>query len=97
MPDPIHAFVIDVIDALAMPGISTSLLANMDLFSQYSAAAYCNAVTTGSVGTTITCTTNNCPLVEAGGATVLGSFNKYDRHEFCFYESIQLITFETLA
>ncbi|KZP07339.1 alpha/beta-hydrolase [Athelia psychrophila] len=47
----------------------------MDLFSQYSAAAYCHVVTTGTVGTAIACSTSNCPLVEASGATLLGSFN----------------------
>lgn len=56
--------------------VSSALVADMTLFSQYSAATHCSAVDTGTVGTLITCASGNCPLVEAAGATLLGSFDE---------------------
>ncbi|PWY89352.1 triacylglycerol lipase B [Aspergillus heteromorphus CBS 117.55] len=55
--------------------VSTAVLDKMDLFAQYSAAAYCSS-NIDSESTTLTCSVGNCPLVEAADATVLYEFNE---------------------
>ncbi|PYI01548.1 lipase 2 [Aspergillus sclerotiicarbonarius CBS 121057] len=54
--------------------ISSDLLDKIDLFAQYSAAAYCKS-NIESTSTTLTCSVGNCPLVEAAGATTLDEFD----------------------
>ncbi|EHA28261.1 lipase [Aspergillus niger ATCC 1015] len=54
--------------------ISSTVLDNIDLFAQYSAAAYCSS-NIESTGTTLTCDVGNCPLVEAAGATTIDEFD----------------------
>lgn len=55
------------------PDVSIDTLSNMKLFSQYSAAAYCNT-TYAAVGVPIVCATGNCPMVEAANATTMSIF-----------------------
>lgn len=55
--------------------ISSTVLDNIDLFAQYSAAAYCSS-NIESTGTTLTCDVGNCPLVEAAGATTIDEFDE---------------------
>lgn len=55
--------------------VSSSLLNNLDLFAQYSAAAYCDE-NLNSTGTKLTCSVGNCPLVEAASTQSLDEFNE---------------------
>lgn len=55
--------------------ITTSLLDDMNLFAQYSAAAYCSANLDG-VGSALECSVGNCPLVEAASTKILYDFNE---------------------
>ncbi|KAB8274785.1 Alpha/Beta hydrolase protein [Aspergillus minisclerotigenes] len=55
--------------------VSSSLLNNLDLFAQYSAAAYCDE-NLNSTGTKLTCSVGNCPLVEAASTQTLDEFNE---------------------
>ncbi|PYH99491.1 alpha/beta-hydrolase [Aspergillus ellipticus CBS 707.79] len=55
--------------------VSTTLLDKMDLFAQYSAAAYCSS-NINSESTTLTCSVGNCPEVESADPTVLYEFNE---------------------
>ncbi|RAL03111.1 lipase family protein [Aspergillus ibericus CBS 121593] len=55
--------------------ITSALLDKIDLFAQYSAAAYCSS-NIESTGTTLTCSVGNCPLVEAAGATTIDEFDE---------------------
>ncbi|PYH48555.1 lipase family protein [Aspergillus saccharolyticus JOP 1030-1] len=55
--------------------VSTTLLDKMDLFAQYSAAAYCSS-NINSVSTTLTCEADNCPEVVLAAPTVLEEFNE---------------------
>lgn len=59
---------------LIQADVSADLLARLNLFEQYSAAAYCPSNNDASAGTLITCSTGNCPLVEAAGATAVYEF-----------------------
>ncbi|EED24548.1 lipase precursor, putative [Talaromyces stipitatus ATCC 10500] len=58
----------------AADAINTTTLATLNLYEQYSAAAYCTRNTIASPGTLITCAAGNCPLVETNGATIAYSF-----------------------
>ncbi|KAH8704964.1 putative extracellular lipase [Talaromyces proteolyticus] len=71
---------------LALPGmaaptpimrrtISSSLLDELDLFAQYSAASYCSA-NLDSTGSALACSAGNCPLVEAADTTILYDFDE---------------------
>ncbi|RAH46203.1 lipase family protein [Aspergillus brunneoviolaceus CBS 621.78] len=55
--------------------VSTTLLDQMDLFAQYSAAAYCST-NIDSASTALSCSADNCPLVVAAAPTVLDEFNE---------------------
>ncbi|OKL57345.1 hypothetical protein UA08_07645 [Talaromyces atroroseus] len=55
--------------------IGTSLLDDLDLFAQYSAAAYCSA-NLDSTGSALACSVGNCPLVEAADTTILYDFDE---------------------
>lgn len=55
--------------------IATSLLDSLDLFAQYSAAAYCSA-NLNTTGTALACDVGNCPAVEAADTTILYSFDR---------------------
>ncbi|KAL1984371.1 hypothetical protein VTN96DRAFT_9232 [Rasamsonia emersonii] len=55
--------------------VSQDLFDQLNLFEQYSAAAYCSANNEASAGTAISCSAGNCPLVQQAGATILYSFN----------------------
>ncbi|KAJ5747397.1 uncharacterized protein N7511_009093 [Penicillium nucicola] len=44
---------------------------------QYAAASYCQIDYTAQVGTKVSCSTGNCPDVEAAGATIIYDFSKY--------------------
>ncbi|RAL08914.1 lipase family protein [Aspergillus homomorphus CBS 101889] len=55
--------------------VSTALLDKMELFSQYSAAAYCSS-NINSASTALSCSTDNCPLVVSAAPTVLDEFNE---------------------
>ena len=59
---------------LIQADVSAALLARLNLFEQYSAAAYCPSNNDAPAGTLITCSTGNCPLVEAAGATAVYEF-----------------------
>lgn len=48
---------------------------NLDLFAQFSAAAYCSA-NLNATGTALACDVGNCPAVEAADTTILYSFDK---------------------
>ena len=54
-------------------GIPEGLFHTFELMAQYSAAAYC-VDNNNSPNTTITCSANNCPLVEAAGARSTAEF-----------------------
>ena len=56
--------------------ITSAVLDKIDLFAQYSAAAYCSS-NIESTSTTLTCSVGNCPLVEAAGATTIDEFDEY--------------------
>lgn len=65
--------------ALALPAladITTSLLDDLTLFSQYSAAAYCST-NLNSTGAALACSVGNCPLVEAADTQILYDFDEY--------------------
>ncbi|EEA26597.1 hypothetical protein TMatcc_005126 [Talaromyces marneffei ATCC 18224] len=54
--------------------ISTSVFDNLNLFAQYSAAAYC-APNINTTGTALACSVGNCPAVESADTTILYGFN----------------------
>jgi triacylglycerol lipase len=65
--------------ALALPAladITTAVLDDLTLFSQYSAAAYCST-NLNSTGVAVTCSVGNCPLVEAADTQILYDFDEY--------------------
>ncbi|CRG84115.1 hypothetical protein PISL3812_01445 [Talaromyces islandicus] len=67
---------------LALPAlaeITTTLLNDLSLFSQYSAAAYCS-MNLNSTGAALACSVGNCPLVEAADTQIL-----YDFDESCSF------------
>jgi hypothetical protein len=55
------------------PAVSTSLLSNLEFFSQYSAAAYC-LDNNNSPNTKVTCPQGNCARVEAANTNTLSEF-----------------------
>ncbi|OJJ50407.1 hypothetical protein ASPZODRAFT_149736 [Penicilliopsis zonata CBS 506.65] len=56
--------------------ITSSLLSDLDLFAQYSAAAYCTGnIDSATTGDQITCSADNCPLVEDASAVTLDEFD----------------------
>lgn len=58
--------------------VSSDVLQQLDLFSQYSAASYCsNNVDSHSNGTKITCAAGNCKSVENADTITLYQFSKY--------------------
>ncbi|KAE8153798.1 Alpha/Beta hydrolase protein [Aspergillus avenaceus] len=66
--------------ALAAPApvrrdVSSEVLDNLNLFAQYSAAAYC-LENLNSTGTAVSCSVGNCPLVEAASTKTLDEFNE---------------------
>ena len=56
--------------------ISSSLLAEFNLFGQYAAAAYCSE-NNNSPRTKVVCPYGNCPLVEAASTNSTHEFQKY--------------------
>jgi hypothetical protein len=55
--------------------VTSDLLSEMMLYSQYSAATYCDHNSNGTVGTPITCASgNSCPGVESSQASIYGNF-----------------------
>lgn len=63
-------------DVLTEAAVSAALLARLNLFEQYSAAAYCANNNDSPAGTPITCSVGNCPLVQAARATAIYEFQK---------------------
>ncbi|KAL8899328.1 MAG: hypothetical protein Q9192_001622 [Flavoplaca navasiana] len=64
--------------ALAERAIPGNVLSNLQLFSQFSAAAYCpdnNKDKAG--GTKLTCSVGNCPLVQDSDVVSVYEFQKY--------------------
>ncbi|GIJ85201.1 hypothetical protein Asppvi_004057 [Aspergillus pseudoviridinutans] len=59
---------------LAERAVSSSVLQELSLFAQYSAAAYCSN-NINSTGTKLTCSAGNCPLVEAANTKTLSEFD----------------------
>lgn len=60
------------------PAISTGDYANLNLFEQFAAAAYCpgnNNVQAG--GVKISCSTGNCPIVSNDDVVAVYEFQKY--------------------
>ena len=55
--------------------VSASVLADLSLWGQYSAAAYCLA-NNNSPGDEVACTAGNCPVVEAATAVTSIEFQK---------------------
>ncbi|RHZ54512.1 lipase family protein [Aspergillus thermomutatus] len=64
---------------LAERAVSSSVLQELSLFAQYSAASYCTN-NINSTGTKLTCSAGNCPLVEAANTKTLSEF--YDSSSF---------------
>ena len=62
---------------LISAGVSAAILVNLNLFAQYSAAAYCFSSINGAVGASITCSAEggSCAEVEAAGSTLLLGFS----------------------
>jgi hypothetical protein len=56
--------------------VSADVLANLNLFEQYSATAYCASDFDATSGATISCESGNCPLVQNAGATALYGFDE---------------------
>src|SRR5438105_2859605 len=54
--------------------VTTALVAEFDLFSQYASAVYCDNNAQNPKGMPISCRKGTCPLVEAANATVFGNF-----------------------
>ncbi|KKK19637.1 hypothetical protein P175DRAFT_0434816 [Aspergillus ochraceoroseus IBT 24754] len=55
--------------------VSSSLLDKLDLFAQYSAAAYCSS-NFNSETTTLSCSAGNCPLVQSADPTAIDKFDE---------------------
>ncbi|KAB8068796.1 Alpha/Beta hydrolase protein [Aspergillus leporis] len=69
-----------VAQALAAPApvrrdVTASVLGNLDLFAQYSAAAYC-LENLNSTGTELSCSVGNCALVEAASTLTIDEFEE---------------------
>ena len=58
--------------------VSSGTLQEMTLYAQYAAAAYCTS-NVNSTGTKLTCSTGNCPEVQAANTETLYEFNEYVR------------------
>lgn len=56
--------------------VSSDVLQQLTLFAEFSAAAYC-ANNIDSTGDKLTCSTGNCPAVEAASTTTLYEFEEY--------------------
>lgn len=56
--------------------ITAFVLNELDLFAQYSAAAYCSSNFGGSTGSSITCSVGNCPRVQTADTTILLEFDE---------------------
>ncbi|KAK5633629.1 hypothetical protein RRF57_009343 [Xylaria bambusicola] len=54
--------------------VSTALVAEFDLFSQYASAIYCDNNAQSPKGTPISCSKGTCPQAEDTNATVFGNF-----------------------
>ncbi|KAI0449365.1 alpha/beta-hydrolase [Xylaria acuta] len=54
--------------------VPAALVAEFDLFSQYSSAIYCDNNAQSPKGTPISCSKGTCPQVEGANATVFGNF-----------------------
>ncbi|PYH48501.1 lipase family protein [Aspergillus saccharolyticus JOP 1030-1] len=59
--------------------VSTSVLTQLDLFAQYSEAAYCST-NLNSPNTSVTCTNGLCPLLAAATTTSLAEFDDSDSY-----------------
>lgn len=61
-----------------MPAIDATVLANLNLFANFEAAAYCPANNDdASGGLKLTCSTGNCPLVEQSDVVTVYEFEEY--------------------
>ena len=61
------------------PAVSSDVLQQLDLFSQYAAASYCtNNVNSNSTGAKLTCAVGNCASVEKADTKTLYEFSKYN-------------------
>lgn len=61
-----------------LSAISESDYSNLNLFEQFSAAAYCpNNNNDIAGGTKLSCPTGNCPLVDSSDVTTVYEFQKY--------------------
>lgn len=59
-------------------GISPSLLADLTLLSQYSAAASCwENFNSSAAGSPVYCAAEHCPLIEAASTEILYAFSGY--------------------
>jgi len=56
--------------------VSADVLARLNLYEQYAAAAYCPG-NNNSPNTKVTCSTGNCPLVQAANTNTVSEFQKY--------------------
>ena len=62
---------------ISLAAIDSNILANLNFFEQFAAAAYCegnNNVPAG--GPKLTCSSGNCPLVETNDVTTVYEFQK---------------------
>ena len=64
-------------NTLTSIAVSENQLAQLALYEQYAAAAYCPNNNIPSSSNVISCSTGNCPLVQAAGATSLTEFQEY--------------------
>lgn len=61
---------------LTVIAVSSDVLQQLELFSQYSAASYC-ASNIGSTGDKLTCEAGNCAVVQEAETTTLHEFEAY--------------------
>lgn len=61
---------------LTVIAVSSDVLQQLELFSQYSAASYC-ASNIGSTGDKLTCEAGNCAIVQEAETTTLHEFEAY--------------------
>ena len=55
--------------------VSSTVLNQLDLYAQWSAAAYCSGNTDGA-NTVVSCSVGNCPDVQAANTKMLYEFDK---------------------
>ncbi|KAJ5312444.1 hypothetical protein PENANT_c027G07118 [Penicillium antarcticum] len=72
-------------------------LSQFKFWVQYAAASYCQTDYTAQVGTKVSCTTGNCPDVEAAGATIIYDFSKYANRTFTHSINAYTYTSSTTA